>query len=451
MKNLKSFLMVFVSLVLISFSFAQVENTIDEVSEDIVESDVELSEYVDEEENDSLNLEWGYVILQQNDENFELELYDEDDKNNESEDDDEYAMDGWNLTREDVWDALWSITINFCNDWLKNQTRSLNAVLTEWSPFTTCLIITNSSKKDIAINLEFSDAWPDQFWDMICYASVWFTDYVLNSDEISQFVVPAENYVVKEAEILYPIWMDENQAWCFAIWVEWEQNIRDWEWLEFAAISRKWILAKYYVWSLDDIKNGLEISNVKKFLNEDWELVVTFDVNNLWNLENKLFVEWNISNMFWFKKNYTSDQLWVDANVLPWSTKSIEINMWLIPNYWGLFNIEFNVTWTPYFSYEVSDDFDKSLLEPLTYTEKTTYFEMPWLIAIIIVVVIILLMVLFRRPKPQVVYVQTPQQPQQPQPQYQQPQYQNPQYQQPVNNQVPQQPQYQQPQQPMQQ
>lgn len=456
MKKLKNLFIIFVSFVLFSFSFAQVEDFQGVVSEEIHEPvELEESENVDnveneyiDEENDWLNLEGISVISQQNDESSELELYDEDDENKEN---DEYMVNNWSLTREDISEMLWSISISFCNDWVENKTKSLNAVLTEWSPFTTCVVVSNLSKRDITVNLEFSDAWPDQFGTPICYASVWFTDYVLNSDKISQFVVPAENYVVKEAEVLYPIWVDKNQIWCFAIWVEWEQDIRDWEWMELASISRKWILAHYYVWSLTDIKNELEVSNLEKSINENGELVLTFDVKNLWNLENKISVDWIISNIFWFKKSYTSDQLWIDANVLPWRDISVEVNMWLIPNYWGLFNIEFNVTWTPYFSYDVSDDFDKSLLEPLTYTEKTTYFEMPWLIAIIIVVVIILLIVLFRKPKPQVVYVQAPQQPQQPQPQYQQPQYQNPQYQQPVNNQVPQQPQYQQPQQPMQQ
>lgn len=455
MKKLKIFVYSFVFLFLFSFSFAQVEDVVDEITEEVTES-VELEsedaldldeESENVEDSDLSDLQWVSIVSQQVDEESDIELYEEDM-------DDVEDLWNWELHRADIWEMLDNLSIGFCNNWLDNVTSSLSAALTGWVPYKVCIVIMNNFSRDITINLDFVDVWTDQYWHLSCDAEHWFEQYVVNSDKINNFVVPAWNYIIKEAEVLYPISIKENQAWCFAIWIDWEQNIRDTDqwWIQFSAISRKSILANFFVWSLDKLKNELDIKNVRTSMNEDGELILKFDVQNIWNMENELEIKWYIKNIFWFKKDFLSTRdTWIWDNIVAWHTSTLEVNMWIIPNYWWLFNIEFELTGTPVFSYEVSDDFDKSLLEPLTYTEKTTYFEMPWLIAIIVVIIIILLIVLFRKPKPQVVYVQAPQQPQQPQPQYQQPQYQNPQYQQPVNNQVPQQPQYQQPQQPMQQ
>lgn len=453
MKNLKNvlFMSIFVFLFSFSFSFAQVEDTVDEVTEDVVES-VELEsedtldlgeERENIEDSDLSGLEWVSIVSQQVDEESDIELYEEE-GNDDSMDVDVEIEEG---LPEIAYLSLW-----FCNNWLEDITHSLNTIVTEWTPYKVCIVITNDSKEDIDVNLGFFEARPDPYWNLACYAEEWFREYVVNSDEISQFNVPAWNYIVKEAEILFPVWISENQAWCFGIWATPKEVVWEGGWLSIVPISRKSQVASFYIWSLDNIVNELNISHINTYMNDDGEVMLAFDVENLWNLENEFVINWKIKNIFGFSRDVSStkENSTVD-NVIAWHKSSVEVNFWRIPNYGWLYSIEFEVVWTPYFNFDLSDDFDKSLLEPLTYTEKTTYFEMPWLICIIVVIVIILLIVLFRKPKPQVVYVQAPQQPQQPQPQYQQPQYQNPQYQQPVNNQVPQQPKYQQPQQPMQQ
>jgi len=197
----------------------------------------------------------------------------------------------------------------------------------------------------------------------------------------------------------------------------------------------------FFVGGMDSIKNEILFEDLSTFKDDNWELNIKFNLINTWNLEDKIIINWTISNILGFHKDFSID--WSLIQVKPGDFVPVTAAIWSLPSYGWLYNVEFTATATPFFSYDISNSsIDPALLEAKEFVASTTYFEMPWLILIILVIIILLLITMFRKPKEKVVYVQAPQQQPMPNPGYQQPQYQQPQPQQP---QYPNNPQYWQP------
>ena len=162
---------------------------------------------------------------------------------------------------------------------------------------------------------------------------------------------------------------------------------------------------------LSDIKNIIDVDNIELSLDDNKDLIMNFDIKNEWNLENLVELSGTVSNMFGYSKKF-SIEWW---HVLPGNHWHVEANLWSIPSYGWLFNIDFKAFATPYFSYDISkSSIDPTLIEMKTFDFSTKYFKMPWLIIAIVIVVILLLITMFRKPKQKVIYVQQPEQPEQP-------------------------------------
>ena len=401
------------------------EWVIEETMEDMDEENIEDIEVSDKEDVEETNTDEDEPVLHESNVTAtqveeETELH-------------EIWADGW-LT----WVSFW-----YCNEWVDNLSETLNYAVTQWTPFKVCFMMSNSANQDIKVRIRLVDLvnWLCSVNDRSIYNFISEED-VKWFDEIN---IPAWNYIIKEYEIVYPVWIEWDQWACtmFNIIKEWEA-----QWNVAAVVNRAYPM-KFFVWGLSDIKNIVTVDNIELSLDDNKDLIMNFDVKNEWNLENLVELSGTISNMFGYSKKFSIEG-W---HVLPGNFWHVEANLWSIPSYGWLFNIDFKAFATPYFSYDISKStIDPSLIEMKTFDFKTTYFKMPWLIIAIAIVVILLIITMFRKPKQKVVYVQQPEQPVQPQQQYY-PQQNMPQqgYQQPVQPQQPvqnPQPQVQQPVQP---
>jgi len=334
---------------------------------------------------------------------------------------------------EDNWwqASLSSVYFSFCNNWVENPTDSLNAAIELWQPFRVCMMLYNVDKEnDAYLDLSFVVWWKNEAWYNVCgLQSLW--EFV-TSGELWQVVVPADNYLIKEFEVIFPFGYDWEQHTCIGV-SSVDRNPQTVWWLK--VLERKVYYASFFVWWWDGLKNLLSISDLQTNLDENKNLVLSFYVKNDWNMENSYDIQWNIKWLF----NFQRDFLAVSGRVIPWHSEYVEVPLWALPSYGWLFKINLKINGTPYFSYDISSaKIDPAILEPKSFEFNTSYFKMPWLICCIALFFIILIILLFRRPKQKVVYVQQPQQPVQP---TQQSQY-NPQnYQQPVQPQQPMQPQ----------
>jgi hypothetical protein len=210
---------------------------------------------------------------------------------------------------------------------------------------------------------------------------------------LENLVLPAWDFVIKEFEITFPIWLEWTQSACYTYYIPNESQGS-----MISTIITNGSFMDFFVWSLWDIKNEILASDIKTYMNENNELNLDFLLSNVWNLENKMSIKWEVSNIFWFKREFDFD--WKVVQLNAWTSTPISIKLWSLPNYGWLFNIKINVTATPFFSYDISQsNIDPNLLEDRVFTITTSYFQMPWLILALVAMFVIILILLFRKPK----------------------------------------------------
>ena len=299
-----------------------------------------------------------------------------------------------------TWVSFW-----YCNEWVDNLSETLNYAIKQWEPFKVCFMMSNSANQDIKVRIRLVDLvnWLCSVNDRSIY------NFIPEEDVkwFEEITIPAWNYIIKDFQITYPVWIEWDQWACTMFNI-----IKDSEaqWNVAAVVNRAYPM-KFFVWGLSDIKNIIDVDNIELSLDDNKDLIMNFDIKNEWNLENLVELSGTVSNMFGYSKKF-SIEWW---HVLPGNHWHVEANLWSIPSYGWLFNIDFNAFATPYFSYDISkSSIDPSLIEMKTFDFSTKYFKMPWLIIAIVIVVILLLITMFRKPKQKVVYVQQPGQPVQP-------------------------------------
>jgi len=404
-----------------------------------IESEITMNEDNINEDIDGIAIDW---IKNDNPDTIKINdleiLSSEDDDEDENEEDDANNNSDSEVSLASIW--FW-----FCNEWYDNLSSSLNYAIEIWHPFKVCTLFYNKSTQDIIIEVRIVDTELNaDGWLSCSYWSTNVQNFIKKSDlnDIKEIKLPAWEFITKEFEITFPVWLEWDQTYCFSYHIPSLENSD----AMISTVINKYSFMKFFVWWIDDLKNEIEIKNIDSFLDKNKDLNIKFLLANIWNLEDKIEINWTISNIFWFKKSFQLYWNWIQ--LIAGGETAVSAALWSIPSYGWWYKIEFTATATPFFSYDISNSsIEPSLLETKEFTASTTFFQMPWLILIILIILILLIVTIFRKPKQKVIYVQAPQQPQQPiqNPGYQQPQYtqpQQPQYQVPQQPTQPQQPQY---------
>lgn len=305
----------------------------------------------------------------------------------------------------DIWKDWWLQLINFwfCNESIEAPTKSINAAVEQWKPFEICAIWNNNSNQDLKLTVDIWYATYTTQWDKTCWKDFSFKDFTYWTEDINQITIPAENYLIKKFDIIFPIGIGGKQEGCliYNVQTNWLKDGQSW----LIPRIRKGFFMNFFVWEAWDIKNETKIENIKTTTNTNKELILSFDVKNIWNVENEITITGAISNWFWFNKNFEIS--WGIA--IPEKTLYLEINLWQVPSYGWLFNIEFTTNTVPHFFYDISQsNIDPNILKEKDIKTKTIYFQTPRLIVWIIVLIIFILFLAFRKPKQKIVYVEKP-------------------------------------------
>lgn len=300
------------------------------------------------------------------------------------------------INPRDKW--LWLISFWFCNEWNDRLSSNLNYAVQSGKPFKVCSTFYNGANEDITINIRIVDQWYTAQWDKTCiYDSTNIQKFMNQEDlqDLESITLPAGEYVTKEFELLFPIGVEWKQSACYTFYIPKESSS---EWVSISAIINKFSFMDFFVWWMDDIKNEIKINNIQTYLDGNKDLNLDFTLSNEWNLEDEVIIVWEVTNIFWFKKEFTIEWKWIQ--LAPGKSTPVSATLWSLPTYGGLFNIKLNITATPFFSYDISkSNIDPNLLEEKVFTVTTTYFQMPWMMLIVVAMFIIILYLLFRKNK----------------------------------------------------
>ncbi len=300
------------------------------------------------------------------------------------------------------------ILIRFCNAWEDNLSNELTLPIKQWEKQEICLFITNNNVREENVLVTFAPWVPIDIWWWSCgdryTKDNWFYDYLTPTREWG-IKVPAYWKVIKKVYAQFPIWINWLKRWCVAYAIAPTENeIEDQQKAVVAAQGggvitlniRKISLLNFFVSDLTDIKWDIT-TNISTSFDDNKNLILSLWIKNSFPIDETITISWVVSNIFWYRQEFTIDKSTISAN---WEINPTS-NIGQIARYKWLFSVKININYKPYFNFDTSSSWiDPKLLEEETTTITKSFFIFPTIPAIWLLIFIVLIyLAFFRKPK----------------------------------------------------
>lgn len=296
----------------------------------------------------------------------------------------------------------------FCND-KEAPTADLQITTIPWQKNSICLYFINDSNVDIQLEVGITN-WTEIWWEWDRILSCnfpnnpWTIANYIQKDREYPVTIPANTRISKYIDVTFPMGIEWQIPACLIYSIIWN-NKSWWDMFQFR-FRQSTYFDFFVVWEFT-WENNISVSNINTYLSPDWQLTIDWSLINDSALNNLASIQWSISSIFGYSKDFSINDIKVKAwSSAAFSNKDLNLNNYL-PRYKWFFNITLDITYKPYFDFDISNiNIDPKILEPKQMSYTTNYFEMPWIIVWWLVLFIILLFLIFRKPK--VVYIQQP-------------------------------------------
>ena len=284
---------------------------------------------------------------------------------------------------------IWWITVRFCNG--TESTKNLNMVLESGKEWEICIDFINGSADDITIKYGFVDGLitADEFKNKAC-ENEWvgdkFGQYV--TQDTDHITINAMSSVRQKVKVKFPFWLSWMINWCLTYYV-WEETTSSDS--MFNILVRKAQFIDILVWW--ELKRNIKLSEETPFTyvydkNSKWYDIELW-LQNAWNVDENVTVEWTVTNKFWFSKNLQSEE----QKILSESAEKIVLKIWKLPRYKMQYNVDLNVISNPNFIFS-TDLIPDNLKGPMEIPLHLSIYVFPrslvyiliWLIVLIILI-----------------------------------------------------------------
>lgn len=294
------------------------------------------------------------------------------------------------------------IDVWFCNIPWKVE-KDLNIKLIPWVEKDICVQIKNNATVALSLNLEIVE-WAvtnDNYKNKACKIDWWeFIKYIVKWRWNDPIEIQANAVVKKNFKMKFPFGMEWIQHWCIAYNVASvsDPNSKD----MFDIVVRKANFMDVFVDNNVEIKNNIELEDIteqslssnkkiRSFLDENNDLILSFNLKNSSIIDEKITVTWAISDYFGYSKDFKIDEKIVYSN----SKEVFQVNVWKLPEYKWIFKINFNVNYIPDFKFDTKN-IKQDILAWWTISQSFSLVLIPWKILWIALAVLLLLRWLFR-------------------------------------------------------
>jgi len=262
-------------------------------------------------------------------------------------------------------------------DYLKN--------INQWESKPITLLLKNESEKNLNVRVKFTDQAVSNGGTKWCSAEYtqWFAKFI-KAPRTGDIRLPAQSEIRKKIELKFPVWIKGIQKWCIAYGVT--EDIQEGKQEMLSIITRKIIYIDTLIWWAAEINYNIFIGNSIKSINKQWELIIKLPIKNSGNIDSKVNIEWNISNILGFER-----LIMVSGMIHKWEEWTLISQAIKLPFYQWLFTIRLNIKDSPDFGFDASKlGIDKKII---TWWEKEIiirYFKWHrWMIIGILLITII--------------------------------------------------------------
>jgi len=310
-----------------------------------------------------------------------------------------FSVSFWSPVRSPMND-IW---LYFCNEWTdpSQLTKDSQLTIAPGGSKDLCLYFSNNSNEAMTFIYWFAKWYRYDVWSSTCDQ---------DDSENSEFgvlipktsdrkvTIPANSSQVVKEKIQIPLWLEWEKIWCIAYKL-WKPETQVW-WM-FNIVFRKALAINILIAWDSDMKNSIKLNSlksdifssnkkIKASVDSKWNLNIDLSLQNDWNMDQNVNIKWRIYNALWFEKTFE----FKDKLVSAWRTELLNSNLWILPTYKWIFNVEFTL------NSEVKSKFDISKLKwdfkPTTMTESWTIFIFTWIWLIVAAVILLIIYMLLR-------------------------------------------------------
>lgn len=294
-----------------------------------------------------------------------------------------------------------------------------------------CFEFHNQSPEDMNIVYGFTDSYIDKNGSQICW---WapnsgndFAKLFKDPDVKTIFLSWGSDVSIQET-ILPPIGAEWTIYGCLNYTVQWSASQTKWSMIGVQVA--RFLPLSVFIGTITDVKSEIQLGEmesdlytndkrVSAFVDDEDNLNLSFDVENLWNVDQNVEISGKIYNIFWFQKSFSIPLKKVGVG----EKTTFTANIGMLPIYKWFFTVKFKVSNTPVFVFNSDKIDEKYKKSSLIKAQSTIYVFSRLNIVIAIVVLRIIIRILpfrFRRKQqqqmpPQMQMPQAPQVPQTPQ------------------------------------
>lgn len=279
-----------------------------------------------------------------------------------------------------------AVSAQFCNGWKFTDYLNFTTDSAKSNPI--CVQFTNQSSQDVAIKIWFPDGTitKDQFKDRACKTESSinnFGQYVKQANKT--LIVPAQKTITYQASIQFPAWFGWIVHGCLTY------TIADTDSSNMVNIvMRKTRYIDILVWS--NFKRDISLQNFSK--NQSIQTQSNFDSTfsiklnfiNSWDINE--FFQWSgiIYDKFWFFKIFD-----IPPNkITPNSQQQLDINIWRLPFYWWIFQIQISWNIQPEILFN-QDNLDPRLKQTILVQSQNTFTIIPRKIILSILIIALII------------------------------------------------------------
>ena len=289
---------------------------------------------------------------------------------------------------------IWNITARFCSG--DNNLPSLTLMADGGIEYEICINFFNSMTSDAQIDYSFVD-WvitADEYQNKACTISDMTNFGQFVRQEENSVTVPAKWYIQQKAYVKFPAWVAWVVNGCLVYSLseekaEWNESTDSEEGQAMLSVQlRKASFIDAIVgW---DIYRDLSLKwKIKtKFDRKDKVLNIFFPLNNKWNVNENVSVDWEISNRFGYNNSISQDNKIIISD----SDFSIRVSVDNIPRYRLFYHIEWNLTSNSDLNID-SSLLNESLRTPIVIPFSFTIFIFSWILFFILIGIILVIRV----------------------------------------------------------
>lgn len=286
-------------------------------------------------------------------------------------------------------EGIKDVSLQFCNDGTGNLTNQYNIMIEPWQKQELCIYVQNKSSEDVIMKYSFPKASFSPGWNQVCDNTNDFAKFLIDNPQ-RDFVISWNSSVTIREIVSAPLGMVGMYYWCLAYQLE-KPEVEGMGWM-FNLILRKAVYLNLFIGGENNISNLIQLipvtwsiyssnKNVGANINEDWDLILNFNIKNNGNLTQNVSLSGKLYNPLGFEKLFDISS----KKLLPWDSYKTSINLGIIPFYKWLFSARFTLVWEPVFEFDPVAIDDK-YKEITTIKETSSLFVFSWIYVILIVV-----------------------------------------------------------------